>query len=169
MQERPNIDLEYQESTDFLQPSPGFVPIVRQIWSLLESIILDEQNGSQGKNHEEFVTCLKDFFRVFSSFTALGIKHAQLSKDFATFLVDIETIFENIQVPNPILTLVSTHYGVSHETIDCLHHLLINKKNPIETRIVILLLFCKPSDLDISKQLCKTFSATYGSDIVVVN
>ena len=167
--EHPHIDLEYQESANSLQLSPHIAPIVRKIWSLLEPVVLDIQNRSQTINHDRLADSLKEFFVSFSSYTAINVRYTQLSQDFVTLFVDTETIFENIQVPNPMLTLVSPHYEVSHETLESLRHFLTNTKKPTVTRIVILLLFCKFSDLDTSKRLFKTFGAKYGCNIIVIH
>jgi hypothetical protein len=126
------------------------------------------QDGTLGKSHEKFEVQLEDFFQVYSSSIGVNIICKHLSKDFATMFIDTETMFDNIRVPNPMLALISPHCEISLRTIEYLRYLLLTKKISAETQIVILILFCKIVDPEAIK-LLKTFSATYGRDIVLLN
>src|SRR5207302_8476161 len=138
-------------------------PSVKRAYGLLESIasgaLLEPisagiQNSSRMKNLEEFEIQIEEFFRIFSSSTGLNIQyHKHLSKDFVAFLIDTETIFENIRIPNSMLALVNPHGEISPEIRERLRNLLVNKTLSAETQIVILILFSKTSALDKARRL----------------
>lgn len=166
IQEHPETDLEYQESSHSLYLRTA--EIVQRIESLLKPLVQNITDSSQVDYLKDFENKAEKLFQEFFSFIGLRVVGRKDHKDFAAFLVDTGDVFENLRIPNPLPTLISSDYEISDGTIKHLHHSLVNGIID-KTQIAILILFCDKHKLDLSKRRIATaLRGVYAYDIVVL-